>query len=89
MINEREWNDGRYKFKIINAGPGYIIRLDDGFNKDYNMKQYYTTDEESAMGTYQALIGCYEREGEEALRNFDIMDRLGRNVTSRITVTIQ
>jgi hypothetical protein len=90
MLNSREWNDGRYYFKLIPIEQvGYVIRLDDKYRNDYNMKQYFTKDDESAIVVFDAMMECYEREGEEALSLFDAKARLGPHYGGYLEVNVE
>ena len=90
MLREREWKDGRFQFVLVPIKDvGYMIKVDDNIKQQPNIKQYFTKDEDAAMGTFDALIGCYNREGETALERFDITDRLSVVYYRQIDVGVQ
>jgi hypothetical protein len=85
LRNSREFFDGRFWFSLtVIPDIGYLISSADK-TKEGMLKEYMTKDDECALSVFDALIGTYHREGENALEKFKIKDRLSEDYYKFVT----
>jgi len=75
LTHSREYTNGKYGLIIIPIGEGNLVKLDD-IENDFNLKQYFTKDDETAFALFESMLELINTLEFEKLKAYNIKDLL-------------
>jgi hypothetical protein len=89
LMFTREYTDGRYVFMAMPIlGKGNMVTLEDKL-KGASLKQYFTTDDETALALFESMMSCYNDKGAEHLELYKSKDNIAAEYDNRIEQKIE
>ena len=85
LTHSREYTNGKYGLIIVPTAEGNLVKLDDTEN-DYNLKQYFTKDDETAFALFESMLELINRSEDAKLLNYKCKDHVSEQYLYHVVI---
>ena len=85
LTHSREYTNGKYGLIIVPIGEGNLVKLDD-IENDYNLKQYFTKDDETAFALFESVLDLINRMEDDKLLNYKCKDHISEQYYYHVNI---